>query len=29
MQDVMAHFCEHRLDVVQVCAVQEKEVKGR
>ncbi len=25
----MAHSCEHRLDVVQVCAVQEKEIKGR
>jgi hypothetical protein len=28
-QDVMAHFSEHRLDVVQVRAVQEKEIKGR
>ncbi len=25
----MAHICEHRLDVVQVRAVQEKEIKGR
>ncbi len=25
----MAHFREHRLDVVQVCAVQEKEINGR
>ena len=25
----MAHFCEHRLNVVQVCAVQEKEINGR
>jgi hypothetical protein len=25
----MAHICEHRLDVVQVCAIQDKEIIGR
>ena len=25
----MAHICEHRLDVVQVGAVQDEEIKGR
>jgi hypothetical protein len=29
VQEVMAHICEHRLDVVQVRAVQDKEIKGR